>query len=84
MSHATGGADGEPGDHWAAIESTPGLQCGVIRGAWDRAILQRVNDGRSAGFGGAGPYDDDGTAKRHHRAYGGDPTATSVYAYRLR
>jgi hypothetical protein len=39
---------------WTAIEATPGLQSGFIREFRDHGILQRVNDGRPAGRGGAG------------------------------
>ena len=51
-SHAMGNSNGTLADHWAAIESTPGLQGGFIWEFWDHGILQRVNDGRPAGRGG--------------------------------
>lgn len=71
-SHAMGNSNGTLADHWAAIESTPGLQGGFIWEFWDHGILQRVNDGRAAGRGGAGLYDNGVTAPGHRWAYGGD------------
>ncbi|MCX5094458.1 DUF4981 domain-containing protein [Streptomyces sp. NBC_00365] len=71
-SHAMGNSNGTLADHWAAIESTPGLQGGFIWEFWDHGILQRVNDGRPAGRGGAGLYDNGVTAPGHRWAYGGD------------
>ncbi|MGW2717159.1 glycoside hydrolase family 2 TIM barrel-domain containing protein [Streptomyces sp. NPDC001492] len=71
-SHAMGNSNGTLADHWAAIESTPGLQGGFIWEFWDHGILQRVNDGRPAGRAGAGLYDNGVTAPGHRWAYGGD------------
>ncbi|SOE56005.1 beta-galactosidase [Streptomyces sp. OV198] len=71
-SHAMGNSNGTLAEHWAAIESTPGLQGGFIWEFWDHGILQRVNDGRPAGRGGAGLYDNGVTAPGHRWAYGGD------------
>ncbi|MFF1596870.1 glycoside hydrolase family 2 TIM barrel-domain containing protein [Streptomyces mirabilis] len=71
-SHAMGNSNGTLADHWAAIESTPGLQGGFIWEFWDHGILQRVNDGRPAGRGGAGLYDNGVAAPGHRWAYGGD------------
>ncbi|MEV0171518.1 glycoside hydrolase family 2 TIM barrel-domain containing protein [Streptomyces sp. NPDC050803] len=71
-SHAMGNSNGTLADHWAAIESTPGLQGGFIWEFWDHGILQRVSDGRPAGRGGVGLYDNGVTAPGHRWAYGGD------------
>lgn len=71
-SHAMGNSNGTLADHWAAIESTPGLQGGFIWEFWDHGILQRVNDGRPAGRAGVGLYDNGVTAPGHRWAYGGD------------
>lgn len=71
-SHAMGNSNGTLADHWDAIESTPGLQGGFIWEFWDHGILQRVNDGRPAGRGGAGLYDNGVAAPGHRWAYGGD------------
>ncbi|MFJ9153204.1 glycoside hydrolase family 2 TIM barrel-domain containing protein [Streptomyces sp. NPDC102270] len=71
-SHAMGNSNGTLADHWAAIESTPGLQGGFIWELWDHGILQRVNDGRPVGRGGAGLYDNGVAAPGHRWAYGGD------------
>ncbi|MGW7822343.1 glycoside hydrolase family 2 TIM barrel-domain containing protein [Streptomyces puniciscabiei] len=71
-SHAMGNSNGTLADHWAAIESTPGLQGGFIWEFWDHGILQRVSDGRPAGRAGAGLYDNGVTAPGHRWAYGGD------------
>ncbi|MFJ9906885.1 glycoside hydrolase family 2 TIM barrel-domain containing protein [Streptomyces sp. NPDC101152] len=71
-SHAMGNSNGTLADHWAAIESTPGLQGGFIWEFWDHGILQCVNDGRPAGRGGAGLYDNGVAAPGHRWAYGGD------------
>ncbi|GHA26605.1 beta-galactosidase [Streptomyces tauricus] len=71
-SHAMGNSNGTLADTWAAIESTPGLQGGFIWEFWDHGILQRVNDGRPAGRGGVGLYDNGVTAPGHRWAYGGD------------
>ncbi|QDO43947.1 DUF4981 domain-containing protein [Streptomyces sp. RLB3-17] len=71
-SHAMGNSNGTLADHWAAIESTPGLQGGFIWEFWDHGILQRVNDGRPAGRGGVGLYDNGVAAPGHRWAYGGD------------
>ncbi|MEN1889428.1 glycoside hydrolase family 2 TIM barrel-domain containing protein [Streptomyces mirabilis] len=71
-SHAMGNSNGTLADHWAAIESTPGLQGGFIWEFWDHGILQRVNDGRPAGRGGTGLYDNGVAAPGHRWAYGGD------------
>ncbi|WP_367319656.1 glycoside hydrolase family 2 TIM barrel-domain containing protein [Streptomyces sp. HUAS ZL42] len=71
-SHAMGNSNGTLADHWAAIEATPGLQGGFIWEFWDHGILQRVNDGRPVGRGGAGLYDNGVAAPGHRWAYGGD------------
>lgn len=71
-SHAMGNSNGTLSDHWAAIESTPGLQGGFIWEFWDHGILQRVDDGRPVGRGGAGLYDNGVTAPGLRWAYGGD------------
>ncbi|WNM31518.1 glycoside hydrolase family 2 TIM barrel-domain containing protein [Streptomyces sp. Li-HN-5-11] len=71
-SHAMGNSNGTLADHWAAIESTPGLQGGFIWEFWDHGILQRVSDGRPAGRAGAGLYADGVAAPGHRWAYGGD------------
>lgn len=71
-SHAMGNSNGTLADTWAAIESTPGLQGGFIWEFWDHGILQRVNDGRPAGRGGAGLYEHGVAAPGHRWAYGGD------------
>ncbi|MEV0640495.1 glycoside hydrolase family 2 TIM barrel-domain containing protein [Streptomyces sp. NPDC050619] len=71
-SHAMGNSNGTLADHWAAIESTPGLQGGFIWEFWDHGILQRVNDGRPVGRGGAGLFDNGVAAPGHRWAYGGD------------
>ncbi|MEU1315825.1 glycoside hydrolase family 2 TIM barrel-domain containing protein [Streptomyces tibetensis] len=71
-SHAMGNSNGTLADHWEAIETTPGLQGGFIWEFWDHGILQRVNDGRPAGRGGAGLYDNGVAAPGHRWAYGGD------------
>ncbi|MFJ9352057.1 glycoside hydrolase family 2 TIM barrel-domain containing protein [Streptomyces sp. NPDC101237] len=71
-SHAMGNSNGTLADHWAAIESTPGLQGGFIWEFWDHGILQRVSDGRPVGRAGAGLYDSGVAAPGHRWAYGGD------------
>ncbi|MEU6350997.1 glycoside hydrolase family 2 TIM barrel-domain containing protein [Streptomyces sp. NPDC047072] len=71
-SHAMGNSNGTLADHWAAIESTPGLQGGFIWEFWDHGILQGVNDGRPVGRGGAGLYDNGVAAPGYRWAYGGD------------
>ncbi|MEU2621393.1 glycoside hydrolase family 2 TIM barrel-domain containing protein [Streptomyces sp. NPDC007157] len=71
-SHAMGNSNGTLADHWAAIESTPGLQGGFIWEFWDHGILQRVSDGRPVGRAGAGLYDNGVAAPGHRWAYGGD------------
>ncbi|MBC2900393.1 glycoside hydrolase family 2 TIM barrel-domain containing protein [Streptomyces cupreus] len=71
-SHAMGNSNGTLADHWAAIESTPGLQGGFIWEFWDHGILQRVTDGRPAGRSGAGLYDNGVAAPGFRWAYGGD------------
>ncbi|WP_345672895.1 glycoside hydrolase family 2 TIM barrel-domain containing protein, partial [Streptomyces phyllanthi] len=71
-SHAMGNSNGTLADHWAAIESTPGLQGGFIWEFWDHGILQRVSDGRPAGRAGAGLYDNGVAGPGLRWAYGGD------------
>nr|WP_322725549.1 glycoside hydrolase family 2 TIM barrel-domain containing protein [Streptomyces spongiae] len=71
-SHAMGNSNGTLADHWAAIESTPGLQGGFIWEFWDHGILQRVSDGRPAGRAGAGLYEGGVAAPGLRWAYGGD------------
>ncbi len=75
-AHAMGESNGTLADTWAAIEATPGLQGGFIGEFRDHGILQRVNDGRPAGRGGAGLYDNGVTAPGPRRAYGGDVDGT--------
>jgi len=65
-SHAMGNSNGTLADHWAAIESTPGLQGGFIWEFWDHGLLQPI------GAPAAGPALP-GTAPAGYRwAYGGD------------
>ncbi|MFI0816585.1 glycoside hydrolase family 2 TIM barrel-domain containing protein [Streptomyces sp. NPDC021098] len=71
-SHAMGNSNGTLADHWAAIETTPGLQGGFIWEFWDHGILQRLSDGRPAGPGGEGAYAQGAAAEGHRWAYGGD------------
>ncbi|MFM9554803.1 MULTISPECIES: glycoside hydrolase family 2 TIM barrel-domain containing protein [Streptomyces] len=71
-SHAMGNSNGTLADTWAAIEATPGLQGGFIWEFWDHGILQRVNDGRPAGRGGAGLYENGVAGPGLRWAYGGD------------
>ncbi|MFE6487434.1 glycoside hydrolase family 2 TIM barrel-domain containing protein, partial [Streptomyces sp. NPDC057757] len=71
-SHAMGNSNGTLADHWAAIESTPGLQGGFIWEFWDHGILQDVNDGRPAGRAGTGLYERGVAAPGYRWAYGGD------------
>jgi len=71
-SHAMGNSNGTLADHWAAIESTPGLQGGFIWEFWDHGILQHVSDGRPVGRGGAGLHDNGVAAPGYRWAYGGD------------
>ncbi len=71
-SHAMGNSNGTLADHWAAIESTPGLQGGFIWEFWDHGILQCVNSGRPLGRSGAGLYDNGVAAPGLRWAYGGD------------
>lgn len=71
-SHAMGNSNGTLADHWAAIESTPGLQGGFIWEFWDHGILQSVNSGRPFGRSGAGLYDNGVAAPGLRWAYGGD------------
>ncbi|MEU6097942.1 beta-galactosidase domain 4-containing protein [Streptomyces sp. NPDC047079] len=70
--HAMGDGNGMPADHWAAIETTPGLQDGFTSELWCHGIVQRVSDGRPAGRGGAGLYDNGVAAPGHRWAYGDD------------
>ncbi|WP_327745351.1 DUF4981 domain-containing protein [Streptomyces europaeiscabiei] len=71
-SHAMGNSNGTLADTWAAIEATPGLQGGFIWEFWDHGILQRVNDGRPAGRGGTGLYENGVAGPGLRWAYGGD------------
>ncbi|MFI0773832.1 glycoside hydrolase family 2 TIM barrel-domain containing protein [Streptomyces sp. NPDC021212] len=74
-SHAMGNSNGTLADHWAAIESTPGLQGGFIWEFWDHGLLQRTTGrtaGRPAGRGGEGAYAHGVAAEGHRWAYGGD------------
>jgi beta-galactosidase len=71
-SHAMGNSNGTLAETWAAIEATPGLQGGFIWEFWDHGILQRVNDGRPAGRGGAGLYENGVAGPGLRWAYGGD------------
>ena len=66
-SHAMGNSNGTLAEHWAAIESTPGLQGGFIWEFWDHGLLQRTDPaagppGWSAGVAAPG----------WRWAYGGD------------
>lgn len=71
-SHAMGNSNGTLADTWAAIEATPGLQGGFIWEFWDHGILQHVNDGRPAGRGGTGLYENGVAGPGLRWAYGGD------------
>ncbi|GHJ41883.1 glycoside hydrolase family 2 TIM barrel-domain containing protein [Streptomyces sp. TS71-3] len=71
-SHAMGNSNGTLADHWAAIESTPGLQGGFIWEFWDHGILQRLSDGKPVGRAGTGLYGGGVAAPGHRWAYGGD------------
>ena len=70
-SHAMGNSNGTLADHWAAIESTPGLQGGFIWELWDHGILQRLTDG-SLPDGGRRAVRARVAAPGHRWAYGGD------------
>ncbi|MEU4156391.1 glycoside hydrolase family 2 TIM barrel-domain containing protein [Actinoplanes sp. NPDC026670] len=71
-SHAMGNSNGTLADHWAAIETTPGLQGGFVWEFWDHGILQRLSDGRPAGPSSSEHWTD-GVAESGYRwAYGGD------------
>lgn len=72
FSHAMGNSNGTLADHWAAIESTPGLQGGFIWEFRDHGILQRVDDKRPAGTAGAGAFADGVAGPGLRWAYGGD------------
>jgi len=66
-SHAMGNSNGTLAEHWAAIESTPGLQGGFIWEFWDHGLLQRTDPAAGA------PGWRDGVAAPGWRwAYGGD------------
>jgi beta-galactosidase len=66
-SHAMGNSNGTLAEHWAAIESTPGLQGGFIWEFWDHGLLQRTDPAAGA------PGWSDGVAAPGWRwAYGGD------------
>ncbi|MFC5804613.1 glycoside hydrolase family 2 TIM barrel-domain containing protein [Streptomyces formicae] len=72
-SHAMGNSNGTLADHWAEIETTPGLQGGFIWEFRDHGILQRTADGRPAGPATApGAYANGITAPGYRWAYGGD------------
>ncbi|MFD7503208.1 glycoside hydrolase family 2 TIM barrel-domain containing protein [Streptomyces sp. NPDC059850] len=74
-SHAMGNSNGTLADHWAAIETTPGLQGGFIWEFWDHGLLQRTTGraaGRPAGRGGEGAYAHGVAAEGYRWAYGGD------------
>ncbi|MFJ9800764.1 glycoside hydrolase family 2 TIM barrel-domain containing protein [Streptomyces wuyuanensis] len=71
-SHAMGNSNGTLADHWAEIETTPGLQGGFIWEFRDHGILQRTADGLPAGPGTTGGYADGIAAPGHRWAYGGD------------
>ncbi|MFJ6631846.1 glycoside hydrolase family 2 TIM barrel-domain containing protein [Streptomyces sp. NPDC091376] len=71
-SHAMGNSNGTLADHWAEIETTPGLQGGFIWEFWDHGILQRTADGLPAGPGATGGYTNGTTAPGYRWAYGGD------------
>lgn len=62
-------------DHWAAIESTPGLQGGFTGGSRGHGIVRRVNDGRPIGPVGTGADDSGVAAPGRRSAYGGDVSA---------
>jgi beta-galactosidase len=44
-SHAMGNSNGTLGEYWDAIESTPGLQGGLIWEWWDHGLVQKLPDG---------------------------------------
>ena len=78
-SHAMGNSNGTLAEHWAAIESTPGLQGGFIWEFWDHGLLQRVDPGAGLGAGlapglaaGAPGWADGVAAPGWRWAYGGD------------
>jgi beta-galactosidase len=74
-SHAMGNSNGTLADHWAAIESTPGLQGGFVWEFWDHGILQGLDGpraGRPAGRAGAGGYTAGVASDGYRWAYGGD------------
>ncbi len=71
-SHAMGNSNGTLADHWAAIETTPGLQGGFIWEFWDHGILQRRATGRPAGPAATGAYAHGVAADGYRWAYGGD------------
>ncbi|WP_030440477.1 glycoside hydrolase family 2 TIM barrel-domain containing protein [Actinoplanes subtropicus] len=66
-SHAMGNSNGTLAEHWAAIESTPGLQGGFIWEFWDHGLLQRTDP--AAGDPG---WSDGVAAPGWRWAYGGD------------
>ena len=52
-SHAMGNSNGSLADHWAAIDTTPGLQGGFVWEWKDHGLRQRLPDGRERfGYGG--------------------------------
>lgn len=71
-SHAMGNSNGTLAEHWAAIESTPGLQGGFIWEFWDHGILQRLSDGRPAGPSSEEHWRDGAVEPGYRWAYGGD------------
>ncbi|SDS49232.1 glycoside hydrolase family 2 TIM barrel-domain containing protein [Actinoplanes derwentensis] len=71
-SHAMGNSNGTLAEHWAAIETTPGLQGGFIWEFWDHGILQRLSDGRPAGPASASFWRDGAVESGYRWAYGGD------------
>ena len=68
-SHAMGNSNGTLADHWAAIESTPGLQGGFVWEFRDHGLLQRLDDRRPAPDG---TYAGGVAGPGHRWAYGGD------------
>ncbi|HEV7961848.1 MAG TPA: glycoside hydrolase family 2 TIM barrel-domain containing protein, partial [Actinoplanes sp.] len=66
-SHAMGNSNGTLAEHWAAIETTPGLQGGFIWEFWDHGLLQRIDPDAGEPGWAAGV-----AAPGYRWAYGGD------------
>jgi beta-galactosidase len=56
-SHAMGNSNGTLAEYWDAIETTPGLQGGLIWEWWDHGLVQKLPDGRRRWAYG-GDFDD--------------------------